>query len=357
MNRIVLLGDEVELLYGKGLPEKNRQSGKYPVFGSNGVVGTHKEALVDDQGIVIGRKGTVGRVTWSGMPFWPIDTTYYVRPKHSGNLKYWYYQLQALGLSELNSHSAVPGLNRDEVYALPIVKRSSEEQEKIVGILDAIDKKIELNRRMNETLEEICQTLFRKYFIMNPEAQNWEERPLDEVANFLNGLAMQKYPPDSDKVLPVIKIREMSNGITDNTDFASVNIPEQYIVKDGELLFSWSGTLIAKFWCEGEGALNQHLFKVTSDSYPKWFYYYWVKHHLKSFIETAAGKATTMGHIQRKHLSTAMVQVPDEQKLNELSEIFSPLLSIQIDNSVESRKLRELRDSLLPRLISGRVKI
>src|SRR5690606_27679794 len=133
--------------------------------------------------------------------------------------------------------------------------------------------------------------------------------------------------------------------------------PEQYIVLDGDILFSWSGTLIVKPWCDGKGTLNQHLFKVTSEEYPKWFYYYWTKYHLQSFIETAANKATTMGHIQRKHLTAAKVKVPTESALSEIDLIMKPLLDQQILNELQNRKLANLRDSLLPRLISGKIKV
>lgn len=224
-------------------------------------------------------------------------------------------------------------------------------------ILRSLDEKIELSKQMNETLEEMGQALFRNYFINNPEADDWDEKSLDEVANFLNGVAMQKFPDDGGPTLPVIKIREMSGGITSNTDIGSANIPEKYIVHDGDILFSWSGTLIVKPWCDGEGALNQHLFKVTSDEYPKWFYYFWTKYHLQSFIETAAGKATTMGHIQRRHLTDAKVKVPTVNVLAEINQIMVPILDQQIANELEGRKLAMLRDSLLPRLISGKISV
>ena len=169
---------------------------------------------------------------------------------------------------------------------------------------------------------------------------------------------MQKYPKvDGEPTLPVIKIREMSSGITANTDIASANIPERYIVHNGDLLFSWSGTLLVKFWSEGEGALNQHLFKVTSDTYPEWLYYYWTKYHLDDFIRTAKAKATTMGHIQRKHLKQAKVIVPDDEMMRKIGEQVQPLIDASKENAKQIQTLTTLRDTLLPRLISGKVKV
>ncbi|MFC2453960.1 MAG: restriction endonuclease subunit S [Candidatus Saccharibacteria bacterium] len=353
----VLLGDIIELVYGKSLPQRSRVSGRFPVFGSNGQVDMHNKYLVGGPGIIVGRKGSVGEVIWSKQDFWPIDTTYYVKLKNpDDDLRYWYYVLKTLGLNKLNSHSAIPGLNRDVAYIKQVPLRSTLEQEKIANILGSLDEKIELNRHMNETLEQLGQALFRHYFVDNPAAKSWDKKPLDEIANFLNGLAMQKYPKiNGQPTLPVIKIREMSSGITDSTDIASANIPEEYIVRDGDLLFSWSGTLMVKFWSGGDGALNQHLFKVTSDKYPEWLYYYWVKYHLDQFILIAKSKATTMGHIQRKHLKQAEVIVPPN--IEEMTSEFTPIIDQIKTNLFETNSLVNIRDTLLPKLISGEIEV
>lgn len=357
MMQTVLLGDVIELTYGKSLPQRSRVSGRFPVFGSNGQVDTHNKSLVGGPGIIVGRKGSVGEVIWSKQDFWPIDTTYYVRLKNpDDDLRYWYYVLKTLGLNKLNSHSAIPGLNRDVAYIKQVPLRSTLEQEKIANILGSLDEKIELNRRMNETLEQLGQALFRHYFVDNPEARSWDKKPLDEIANFLNGLAMQKYPKINGQcTLPVIKIREMSSGITDSTDIASANIPEEYIVHDGDLLFSWSGTLMVKFWSGGDGALNQHLFKVTSDKYPEWLYYYWTKYYLDQFISIAKSKATTMGHIQRKHLKQAEVIIPPN--IEEMTSEFTSIIDQIKTNLFEINSLVNIRDTLLPKLISGEIEV
>ena len=133
--------------------------------------------------------------------------------------------------------------------------------------------------------------------------------------------------------------------------------PKKYIVENGDLLFSWSGTLLVKFWAEGKGALNQHLFKVTSEKYPEWFYYYWTKHYLDDFIQTAISKATTMGHIQRKHLSQAKVCIPDKVLMSEIGKQIQPLIEHGKLNSQAAQNLISLRENLLPRLISGKIKV
>ncbi|HVE80860.1 MAG TPA: restriction endonuclease subunit S [Candidatus Dormibacteraeota bacterium] len=275
--------------------------------------------------------------------------------------KFLFYVISSMyeRLRALSDNESIRGSLTTKIFSnLKIIAPSLEEQKKISDFLFEIDQKVQSNRQMNQTLEKIGQVLFKHYFIDNPEAKTWPKKSLDEIAGFLNGAAMQKFPADNSvNSLPVIKIREMSTGITDSTDRATTDIPEKYLVNDEDMLFSWSGTLIVKIWTDGDGALNQHLFKVTSEIYPQWFYYLWTKRHLKRFIDTAAGKATTMGHIQRHHLKEAKVSVPSEAELRALDAIFRPLHELQIKNSIQTRGLSNLRDSLLPRLISGKIKV
>jgi type I restriction enzyme S subunit len=261
------------------------------------------------------------------------------------------------------------------------------EQRAIAATLGALDDKIELNRKMNATLEAMARALFRDWFVdfgptrakmagrppyLSPDLwslfparldadgkpEGWEEKPLDEVANFLNGLALQKFPAKGEvDSLPVIKIAELRNGITANSNRAARNLPPQYIVQDGDFLFSWSGSLLAKFWTGGEGALNQHLFKVTSERYPAWFYSEWVQHHLGDFQVIAASKATTLGHIQRGHLKAAKTICPPDDTIAKLGEVVAPLVDRIVRNELESRTLAQTRDLLLPRLMSGEVRV
>ncbi|MCB1659730.1 MAG: restriction endonuclease subunit S, partial [Pseudomonadales bacterium] len=187
--------------------------------------------------------------------------------------------------------------------------------------------------------------------------KGWRVKSLDEIAHYLNGLALQKYPPEDNDWLPVIKIAQLRKGDTVGADRANRRMKPEYIIQDGDMLFSWSGSLEVEIWCGGEGALNQHLFKVTSQKYPKWFYYFWTKHHLVSFQKIAESKATTMGHIQRKHLTEAKVIVPNSDFIKGISETFETILNMWIGNAVQVKTLTTLRDTLLPRLISGQLRI
>lgn len=250
-----------------------------------------------------------------------------------------------------------------------------EEQREIIGFLDAIDTKIENNIHTNSLLEELSQTLFRSWFVdfdlyndeefvYDPELEmeypkHWEKRPLNSVANFLNGIRWQNHEAQDEhkETLPVIKIEELRNGIQEDSDKVSKKqAPEKYYIEAGDVVFSWSASLVLDVWKGDEGFLNQHLFKVTSEDYPRWFYYSWINHHLNRFQRIAESKKTTMGHIKRGHLEEAKVLVPDEKTLDNMTEIMAPIFELQVSNGEENATLAELRDTLLPKLMLGQVR-
>jgi type I restriction enzyme S subunit len=155
---VVKLGEVLSLEYGKGLPERGRKPGNCPVIGSNGIVGYHNEALVKGPGIVVGRKGTIGALTWIDSDFWPIDTTYYVKIKKNNiHLKWLFYELTHLNLARFRLADVVPGLKRELVHSLSMPLPPFLEQQKIAMILSAIDKKLELERNEKAKLERIKQ--------------------------------------------------------------------------------------------------------------------------------------------------------------------------------------------------------
>ena len=198
----------------------------------------------------------------------------------------------------------------DVVQNLEIMVPDYEEQKQISGILKSLDDKIVANTEVNKNLLEQAQSIFTQEFLMLDRIPDgWQESSLLGIADYLNGLAMQKYrPKDDEQGLPVLKIKELRQGSCDfNSELCSPSIKPEYIVHDGDVIFSWSGSLLVDLWCGGTCGLNQHLFKVTSSTYDKWFYYAWTNHHLQKFAAIAADMATTMGHIKREELSKAEV--------------------------------------------------
>lgn len=234
------------------------------------------------------------------------------------------------------------------------------EQKKIAAILSALDEKIAINRAINENLYAQAKAIFDGHFInIDAIPAGWRKGNLLDIANYLNGLAMQKFRPQGHEIgLPVLKIKELRQGsCDDSSERCSLSIKPEYIIHDGDVIFSWSGSLLVDVWCGGTCGLNQHLFKVTSDVYDKWFYYLWTAHHLARFIAIASDKATTMGHIKREELAKAEVLIPCEKDYTSLSSIMQPVFELIISNRIESRKLAALRDELLPKLMSGEIDV
>ena len=258
------------------------------------------------------------------------------------------------------STSAYPSLKSSDIENLEISLPGLEEQRRIAGILGAIDDKIENNRRINTNLELQAQALFDEWFVANPSNLGaYSKAYLTDIANYLNGLAMQRYRPLEGEIgIPVLKIKELGQGQCDSSsDLCSPSIEEKYIVRDGDIIFSWSGTLLVDIWCGGVCGLNQHLFKVTSDKYPQWFIYYWTKHHLAKFIRIAKDKAVTMGHIKRGDLEASEVLIPNETTLNKMDSVIATIFDAIISHRIENRTLATLRDTLLPKLMNGEIKI
>ena len=166
---------------------------------------------------------------------------------------------------------------------------------------------------------------------------------------------MQKHRPTGSEYLPVIKIKEIGEGISGNSEKASPNIPLDAIVDDGDVLFSWSATLDVKIWSQGKGALNQHIFKVTSDTYPKTFYYFELLAYLAHFKMMAEQRKTTMGHITQDHLKQSRICIPPIELLDWAHDQIDPILAKHLLLEKENLHLAQLRDWLLPLLMNGQV--
>lgn len=281
-----------------------------------------------------------------------------------------------------SSGSKVKHTSPERIYDVKVPLPDVKTQQKIVDILDGIEDKLELNNRINSKLEAMAKMLYDYWFVQFdfPDANGkpyktsggkmaynamlkreipvgWNTSTLWNIAKYTNGLPMQKYREDGDTYLPVIKIREMNNGISADTERARVDIPEAAIINDGDVLFSWSATLDVKIWSQGKGALNQHIFKVSSDSYPKSFYYFELLNYLKHFKMIADLRKTTMGHITLDHLKQAYICLPPLFLLEEFHSKVENIFQQHLLLEKENRSLIKLRDWLLPILMNGQVKI
>ena len=318
--------------------------------------------LLHKDDIIISARGTIGAIAMLASEMAFNQSCFGIRSNDLVDQQYLYY-LTKTKITELqkNSHGSVfDTITRDTFAKICCYIPPKDEQMRIATILSSLDNKIEVNRQINDNLEQQAQALFNHYFIENPDLlKDVTVGNLTQIASYVNGLAMQRFRPNDYEVgLPVLKIKELGqNAVNFTSDRCTHSIDDIYKVYDGDVIFSWSGTLLVKIWTGGNCGLNQHLFKITSKKYPKWFYYFWTKHHLDRFIRIAKDKAVTMGHIKRGELEKSEVLIPCVEKLNQINGRISPLFEKSIKCSIENRHLTELRDTLLPKLMSGELKI
>lgn len=246
--------------------------------------------------------------------------------------------LEAGGSQEDATLAAMTAISGKDAYALAVFEREHPEQ----------------YAELKTTAELFPSAMQDSELGEIPEG--WSIKPLDGIATYQNGLALQKFRPENENdFLPVVKIAQLKKGFSDGEEKASPNIKPECIIDNGDVVFSWSGSLMVDIWCGGKAALNQHLFKVSSTKYPKWLYYKYTAHHLIEFQRIAEAKAVTMGHIKREHLSQAKCLMPSSETVHAFTPFFEPVLNKVISNRLETRKLENIRDTLLPKLLSGEI--
>ena len=273
----------------------------------------------------------------------------------------------------------------DKIKDCTVWLPSLAEQKQIGQLLFDIDRKIEINRAINHNLEAIAKQLYDYWFVQfdfpNTEGkpykssggkmvwneklkreipEEWHCGNLFEIATFTNGLACQKFrPKDGEVPLPVIKIREMHDGISSDTEEVSPNIPESVKVYNGDVLFSWSASLEVMLWACGLGGLNQHIFKVTSaNDFPKSFYYFQLLNYVDVFKKMAEARKTTMGHITQDHLQQSTIAISDNKDIvDKFEKRISPIFAQMVKLQEEIQQLSKQRDELLPLLMNGQASL
>jgi len=409
--RETTVGKFCHFTYGKSLPARKRnESGSIPVYGSGGLSGHHDESMVSDAGIVIGRKGTVGSITYSNCPFWPIDTVFYVTNDSHRDLKFTYYLLKTLGLEHMNADSAVPGLNRDAAHGVVFRAPPLPEQKAIAHILGTLDDKIELNRRMNATLEGMAQALFKSWFVdFDPAIDNAlaagnpipdELAPRAEVRRqaLANGTAQQgsvDHPTLSDpkslfpaafqlteelgwipegweissfgdvsncfdrKRIPLSKKQREEKkpgaipyyGATSIMDFIDDWIfDDTYLLigEDGSVMKEDGSPFVQYIW--GKTWVNNHAHVLQGDDGVS-------TEHLMLFMQAQDITPYVTGAVQLKINQKNMNSIPFLNAGSALSQRFSECITPFYERikklTEENETLTKLRDTLLPKLISG----
>ena len=287
-------------------------------------------------------------------------------------------------IADTASGTKIRHTSPDKIYSVQVSIPDIRIQRNNIRLLHAIDKKVEVNSQICSELEAMAKTLYDYWFVQfdfpdengkpyrtaggemvwNEQLKReipkgWEVGNLYSIADFINGLACQKFrPKDGEKALPVIKIKEMHDGITAETEQVSEHIPSKHKIFDGDILFSWSATLEVMYWYGGSGGLNQHIFKVNPKSYfPKEYVYEQLSSYIVNFVKMAEARKTTMGHITTDHLGQSKIPLPPESLIKQFKEKIYPIHLKIGETKQENRELKKLRDWLLPMLMNGQARV
>ncbi len=337
-----------------------------------------KRAIPQGGDLVITREAPMGEVCMlpQGLKCCLGQRMVLIRPSVKVNNIYLLYAIQAKEVQNQimiyeGTGSTVSNLRIPVLESLKIPYPPLPEQRAIASVLSALDDKIELNLQMNKTLEEMAMTLYKHWFVdfgpfkdgnfidselgMIPEG--WEVKSVYDLANYVNGAAFKSTDFEEDG-LYVIKIAELKNGITSNTKKSRKIIRDELYINNGSVLFSWSASLDVFLWDKGNALLNQHIFNVIPNgSLPIELLYFMLKNIIAYFQAIAADRATTMGHIKLSHLKETLIAVPKQEKLPVLGNAFESLFKQIMNNLTETQTLIATRDTLLPKLISGEVRV
>jgi len=391
--RTTTVGEFCPFSYGRSLPGSLRDGTGHQVYGSNGPIGRHSRPLVES-GVIVGRKGAVGSVHYSPAPFWPIDTAFYVAPGPERDIRFTYYLLCSLGLSRMNSDSAVPGLNRGDAHAIELRVPSLREQRAIARVLGALDDRIELNRRMNETLEATARAIFRDWFVdfgpvrakmdgrqpylppeiweLFPQALDSQEIPDEwalskigeEVKIVGGGTPSTKEPgywvggqynwatPKDLSTLRSPVLLQTARKITD----AGVGKISSGLLPAGTVLMSSRAPIGYLAIAEVPTAINQGFIAMTCKGrLPNTFVLFWCSENLDRIKTLSSG--TTFAEISKRSFRPIPIIVPTEKILSAYNTIVQLLYSRIVVNVEQNDVLSDMRDILLHKFMSGEIRM
>lgn len=371
------VGEFCPFKYGKGLPAKKREPGTVPVYGSNGQVGVHNEALVREPGVIVGRKGSVGEVHYSSQPFWPIDTTFYITGGEDRDVRFVYYLLKWLDMRHMNSDSAVPGLNRDAAHRLEFSCPPIADQQVMSQCLGAFDDRIELNARMALHAEELAHALLADSLGVgdNDWQTAWPIRPLGEALDTLEtgsrpkgGVAQLK------EGVPSIGAESIVRAGVFNFDKVKF-VPHEFFetmkrghLADGDVLLYKDGGRPGEFEPKvsmtgwgfpfDRAAINEHVYRMrVAEPMSQAFLYLWLRTDRVMEEMRRRGTGVAIPGLNSTNVKELPIIVPDTERLRVAQERVDPLIDVILARAHESRQLALARDALMSELFAKRFDI
>jgi restriction endonuclease S subunit len=359
------LGNFITLKRGFDLPQQKREDGQVPIFSSSGITGTHSTAMVNAPGVITGRYGTIGEVFYAAEDFWPLNTTLFVEDFHGNDAKFIYYFLKTLEWSKFTSASAVPGINRNTVHKETVSLPDIETQRRIASTLSMLDEKIKTNTEINDNLEQQAQAIYHERFETvspNDLPSDWRIVTLGEVATISNKsfnplkepetlLEHYSIPAFDEARFPVF---ELSTSIKSN----------KFIIDASCFMISKLNPTTKRVWkpycLTGNAVCSTEfiVYKAKDQSITDFLYSVIDSGSFSDFMCSHVTGST--GSRQRTTPSDTLsyeLILPSEDELAEFQSLVSPMYAQMRINAIENDKLKRLRDSLLPKLMSGEIDV
>lgn len=358
------LGNFITLKRGFDLPQQKREDGQVPIFSSSGITGTHSTAMVNAPGVITGRYGTIGEVFYAAEDFWPLNTTLFVEDFHGNDAKFIYYFLKTLEWSKFTSASAVPGINRNTVHKETVSLPDIETQRRIASTLSMLDEKIKTNTEINDNLEQQAQSYFQELFVDNASPE-WTTGTISDLGTVVGGSTPSKAKPEyytesgiawiTPKDLSINKSKFVSHGENDITELGLKN-SSAVIMPEGTVLFSSRAPIGYIAIAAGEVTTNQGFKSVVpKPEIGTPFVYFFLKNTLPVIEGMASG--STFKEVSGSTMKNVPAVIPDAETLAKFSDFCAAIFAQQRTLEEQNQSLAKLRDSLLPKLMSGEIDV
>jgi type I restriction enzyme S subunit len=356
------LGEVSLFQRGHDLPKTKMIDGIYPVAGSNSIIGFHNAYTTEGPSITIGRSGNIGTPYYFQSKFWAHNTVLYVKDFFKNHPKFIYYLLKTIDFSQYNAGSAVPTLNRNHIHEHEVSIPPLPEQQAIAEVLSSLDDKIDLLHRNNKTLEEMAETLFRQWFVEGAK-DDWDEKALSDLGKIICG----KTPSTSNKKyfngnIPFVKIPDMHGNVfilnTTTTLSEEGKISQaKKTLPPGSIMVSCIATVGLVAISTKECQTNQQINSIIP-RYPYLRNYLFLQLcNLKEELKTLAGGGSVTENLNTTDFSNIAIKLPSTDILLSFDDYVSPLFEKLYQNMYSINKLQEIRDSILPKLMSGQVRV
>lgn len=384
------LSDLMEIKYGKD--HKHLADGDYPVFGSGGIMRYVEKSIYEEETILIPRKGTLSNLFFINEPFWSVDTMFWSKINKEKVLpKYLYYTLKTYNLAELNVGSAVPSLTTEVLNKVLVTIPNKDVQTAIAEILSSLDDKIELNNKINQELETLAQTLFKQWFIdfefpngngepyktsggemvdseLGEIPKDWEVGKFGSLVDVINGYAFKSKDFNDFSNEGIVKIRNINGTFVDivNTDFVSSEVVSKlnnkFKIVSGEILIAMTGAEVGKIGVVAESKnrlwLNQRVGKISPKNINHISYIH-TMFNVLNLTEVVRNEAmgSAQPNISSQGIENIKCLIPEINLIEEFSSLYNDKFRLFYHSLAENQELSKLRDTLLPKLISGELEI